>query len=281
MFQVAAPELIKSGFFGIVAPPYYEVWAGKKASVTTYVRDRDDLPQWKALNIYDRELTIDIEYIHGETRVVSTLTQEQLVIFAVQIDQIGRAIENLSNEFSIPGLLVEALTRVSFYLTPETMNTEVIKETLGVNRVEYDRNINTLFVSIGREDYVIPLYNVHARLCEQVSIILQKIKWRSWNAYVTSKRNKTLHEVPMSIYQLYELFKTFDRLMNVKVLKGVGSMDATEVAKICMDPRNRRVYRVTDPGDLDVIFDLLGDDPQPRKDLMVAPPLTNTQRAFL
>ena len=280
-FWVAAPELVKAGFFSIVAPPYYEVWAGKKKTASTYVRDQIDLPQWKTLQIYNREIFIDIEYMYGETKTVSRLTPEQLVPFVIKIDEVGRAIENLANEFSIPGLLVEALTRVSYYLSPETMNIAHIKEELGANRVEYDVHINTLVISIGREDYVIPLYHVRDRLCDQVSIILQRIEWRNWNIYVSSKRNKDLQDMPMSIYQLYELFKTMDRLVSVKVLKGIGSMNSTEVATICMDPRNRRVYKITSPGDVDVIFDLLGDDPQPRKDLMVSPPMTVVKRGYL
>lgn len=279
--QIAAPDLLKSGFFGIVAPPYYEVWVGKKKSSSTYVRDKKDLVQWKAVNLYDRELSIDIVYHYHQKETSTRLTTEQVVLLATVAFDVGMAIENLANEFSLPGLLIEALTRATYYLTPQTMNVTAVQEILGAHRVEYNAAINTLIVSLGREDYVIPLFHVQDRICGQVSTLLRKLQWRDWDIVVSSRHNPTMQNVPMSLYQLYEVFKHADRLITVKVLKGIGSMDSSEAARACMDVRNRRVYTITDPGNVDVIFDLMGDDPQARKDLMAAPPLTDYRRVLL
>ena len=280
-FEVAAPMLIRSGFFGIVAPPYYEVWTGRRKVNSTYVRDQSDLIQWKAINIYDHQIHIDVEYTSNLGQAQVRLDQQQLILFATKIAEIGIAIENLSNEFSLPGLLVEALTRVTYYLTPQTMNTEFIKQQTGAHRVEYDKAINTLIISIGREDYVIPLFDVAERICSQVSHILQTIKWRNWVIFITSKRNSELVNCPVSIYQLYELMKMMDKMITVKTLKGIGSMDASDAARTCMNVRNRRVYQITHPGDVERIYTLLGNDSQSRKDLSKTPPITDYQHMHI
>src|SRR3546814_16178314 len=65
-------------------------------------------------------------------------------------------------------ILFEALTYVTHKLTPATMDTEYIKNHIGADRVEYDRNGNILIITVGTQDFIIPLIHFSSRIYETI-----------------------------------------------------------------------------------------------------------------
>lgn len=272
-FQAIAPELVASGFFKIVAPPYYAVYPKNgKGDKCTYVRDKDDLPQWCAEVIFYPRFRLDAVY-HSALNIPSkTLNEEEFKIITGIAYQYGLAMDNLSEELSINPLLLEAFLSCTHYLTPETMNEEIIRESLGADRVTYDRPNNTLIVTMAAEDTVIPLLNFNSRIYNEGLLqMMARLNWSTWQLYITTLKTSTLKESPITLYQLYYMFRECEkREIRVKTLKGLGSMLPQDSARTCMDPRNRRVINITSSGDVASIFRLLGDESAPRKLLTAA-----------
>lgn len=266
-FYAVAPELVESGFFGIVAPPYYEVYVGKDRSKSVYIRDQQDIVQWCTRHIYFNSMKIDIGDIYN-AGPRKTLTLAEYLPFAETVHRIGDILRNLSEEMSASPYLLEGLTRCTHYLTPQTMNVDLIREELGADRVHYDAGNNALVLTIGLDDIVLPLHQISDRFYEELIPELNRIKWSLWQIYITTQKTATYKEHPITIYQLYKLFKQADSLLTVRTLKGIGSMKPHEAARTCMDPRCRRVYTITSPGQADLIYDLLGDQSGPRKKLL-------------
>ncbi len=269
-FNAVAPELVASGFFGVVAPPYYKISSAKDPDAITYAREFSDLIQWCARILYYPAFHIDIGYVN--VRLPSrALTMPEFISFAERISEIGEVLDNLEKDLAIPQFLIEALARCTYYLSPVTMNTEAIRIETGADLVDYDLPNNSLILTVGQTDYVIPLYTVAERIYTSLLPLLSKIKWKEWVAYVTTKRTQLYEQSPMSLYQIYSLFKMANSLVKIDPLKGIGSMDPEDAAMTCMNPRNRRLYRITEPGQISTIFKLLGDDSGPRKQLSAAP----------
>lgn len=276
-----SPELINAGVFSVIVPPYYRITIGKN---DYYVRGKGDLVQWKAEYFYKEILRIDIAGINYLNRTITKtehLAGDTYTDFACVVDEIGNIILNISNELSISPYIIEALSNVSLYLTADTMNTEVIKDELGANRVSYDSVSDSLLVNIGRDDLIIPLMKVSERLYRDLRPKLARVKKSVWVPLVTTLRTDLYKEVPMTLFQVYELFQRIDELMHmdVEVLKGIGSMEARDIGAVCMDPKTRHEIRIENVGDLTRIHDLLGRESGFKKQL-VAAPLSATNNMF-
>lgn len=264
---VVAPELIEAGIFGIVVPPYYRITAGKR---DYYARGKQDLVQWCAKNFYQQSLDITIQYRDGVLPPVK-LTGQAFVDFVQHVDAIGNVIVNIANELSIEPWMVEQMASVSRCLTPETMDTEKIRDALMANKVVYDRVANSLIVSIGLQDKVIPLLGVARRFYKDLRPALMRLRSYHWLVKVSTKLSDELKDAEMTLYQVYEVFRRFDAMMKVEPLKGIGGMESEEISNVCMDPKNRVVEHINSIGDIGRIRDLLGRNSQHKKDLLELP----------
>lgn len=267
-FQAICPELVARGFFKIVAPPYYAIYPRTgKDDICTYVREKDDLPQWCSDFIYYPRFQLEIVYRSGLGLPNKILDKEEFRILTSIIYRYGLIIDNLSTELSINPLIMEAFLSCTHYLTPKTMNIDVVRESLGADTVTYDVPNNTLIVTMAGEDTVIPLIDICARIYEEgLLTLINRLNWMTWQLYITTKNTALFRNAPITMYQLYLVFRQCEeKEIRVKPLKGLGSMEMVDSARTCMDPRNRRTITVTSAGDVPTIYRLLGDDSDPRK----------------
>ena len=273
--QLIAPDLVASGFFGIVAPPYYEIKSARDTKKAMFVRDQSDIVQWNAEVLYEPYFKIDIADIYNAMQP-KTLEGKEYAAFAEVVTKIGIAFDNLSEEMSINPLILEGLARCTGVLSPETMDVEHIRTTLGADRVVYERDTNTLIITIGGDEYV-PLFLVPERIRDEVLPLLHMIKWHLWIAYVSTIKTEEYKDTPLTLYQIYLLFQKANTLTQVKPIKGVGSMQPNESHMTCMDPRYRKVFNITSVGDISTIMALLGTNTTARKQLKDAAVVTESQ----
>lgn len=272
------PQLIDSGRVHIATPPEYSLtYQGQRGASKKkqYIVDKPSLVHWMTQNIYKPSLDIEVAYEHphpktGELTSSSfKLTGREYDGFVQQVMRIGDVITNLSKELVIDPLILETMTFITYYLTPQTMDVDRVREVLGVDHLFYDPENNILTVSIGRDDYTIPLYRVQERLYEELMPVLNTIQWRKLQVYITSLNDPAFNRSMMTIGQLHAILKRFDDLFYIKQFKGLGSMPSADCFTTCMDPNHRTVYPITSMSDVTIMQKLLGRDSEHRKRLLV------------
>ena len=272
---ILCPDLILSGKLCMAAPPYYGIqYVNKSLKKKQYVLNHDALITWFTKNVYSASLDINISYEHlnsDGTELVSTttnLTDDNYESFIAIVLATGDKLFNLSKELTLDPTIVEMLTYVSGYLTPETMNISEIRKILDLDTINYDKHGNLLMLSIGRNDYVIPLHEFRDKLYSELLPILSTINWRKMQIYITSKNHSHYQNEQVSIGQLYRILKKFEDLFHIKQFKGLGGMPPEDCYITCMDPSRRTIHVITSVSDIDVVFDLLGNDSSARKNLL-------------
>lgn len=261
-----------SGFFNVVVPPYYKITIGKNDDNRMYMREKRDLPQWCSQKLFYPRFEIKVKYLPSTQLPDKVLNHEEFDILTEILFDYGLLLDNLSAELSIEPELLEALCRCTHYLSPETMDTTVIKEYTNADSVTYDPATNTLTLTILDEDMIIPLIHVRERIYGKILRLLQRLNWTLWQIYITTKKTPNCVEQPVSLYTLYSIFKMCrDSLIKIEPLKGLGSMLPEDLTKTCLDPRNRKVINVKSSGDVDLIINLMEKDSAARKQLSSAP----------
>ena len=260
------PALIENGHVFITAPPLYSLNA--KNSNPIYVRNASELNATLAYHVYTRFLDIAIEssvYKH-------TLSREEFTVFAELVIKISDEIERLSEEYMIPALLLEQLSLVTNHINLQWFSAEKVIELerwLGYD-IKHIGDGNLLIISIGSEDIVVPLDRITDLIYDRILPMYREFYYGKTRIFVTTKNTKALKNSPISIIQLNELFKRLDGLFTVERYKGLGSMPPADIAANCVAPATRRVYQITNIGDLSVIFSMLGNDSSERKKLVLS-----------
>ena len=88
---------------------------------------------------------------------------------------------------------------------------------------------------------------------------------------VSTKHTSVFKNKPVSVVFLYEIFNKLMEVVTVERYKGLGSVDEEDLYNVCMNPNNRVWHHVTDIGDVDRIYQMLGTDALERKALMFLP----------
>ena len=267
------PPMIESGMVSIVTPPLYglDYKNKKRGTPRVYLRDDREKMLWMTHKVYMEALDIGIKSTNIFNDKIKYLKNIEYVDFIKLILEIGEAITNIANELVLDPIIVEVLTHVTQYLTPETMNVQKIKEITQIDRVTYDPRGYILVLTHGRTDYVIPLENVASRIYDTVMPMLNKIRWKDIQLYITSKHVNQYKDTPISITKLCEILLSFDELFDISRYKGLASMPPLDKNRTCMDPKYRTVHRITTVGDVTTIFNLLGNDSSYRKQLLKRP----------
>lgn len=266
-FQRLAPELVNiPGFFQIIVPPYYRICFGKNMSHQVYMRQKKDLPLWCAKNIFIDRLTIKARYRSHLNLPDKVLGKEEYITLTDLLFQYGLLMDNVSSRLQIhPGIL-EALCYCTHYLSPETMDLDVIKHYLRTDKVVYHKETNTLTVTYAEEDIPIPLLFIKEELYGPVLNSLNRMGWRYWSPCITTLKNDSYKDTVVSFYRLYSILKMWrDKLITIKPLKGLGSMDSKDLTKTCMDVRQRKAIIVRGIGDVERIVRLMERDTAERK----------------
>ena len=263
------PDIIYSGMLHIVVPPLYSVeYQGKRNnSPRIYFRDEDALQKWMAENVYSTTFDIGVRF-GGYDRKTYYLRDRSYVNFLRLVNLIGDTIDNISEELVLDSSVVEKLTHIVKYLEPGLIDVDKIKEILAADKVVYQSAGHILLLTFGGDDHIIPLQNVRERLIKMVLPLMNRIKWRTTQIYITTKHTTEFSDRPISIMGVYSIMKTLYDQFKIKRYKGLGSMKPEDKGRTCMNPKTRNSFQITSIGDVGRVFQLLGDDSTHRKKLI-------------
>ena len=264
---ILAPWLITEGFFHVVTPPYFSLQWGKQKESRLYRRSAEDVLIWLAEHVYYR--AIDITLISPLLPAPLLLDRPTFVSLAMLITEIGDCLRNLSEELSINPHVLEGLTHVTHYLTPETMDVNAIMAKTPMERVHYDAARNVLTFTVGMDDHAVALHGLVRRLYQTLTPLMHRVAWLRHGLSVTTKLSNQFVDTRMGLYHIYLLFEELRKPFKFKVYKGVGGMPPAHKFTTCMDPLIRVTHQVRSLGDVNTIFDLLSKKASdPRKQLL-------------
>lgn len=264
------PELINQGHVYVVIPPLYSLTI--KGNKPIYIRNEDELNVTLAYHVYYRCLEIELETPDVQVsnivrRRSHILSREEFVVFCELVNKIGDELKRLSIEYTIPAILLEQLALMTNHLNLKNPNIMMIQKLLGCE-VRYVQSSNIIIVSIGSEDIVVPLNQITDLIYSRILPLYREFYYSKTRIYATTKNSIAMSRSPVSIMQLYSIFEELRNLFVIERYKGLGSMESPDKIVNCTSPKTRRVFRITSIGDLDVVFDMLGNDPSERKKLL-------------
>lgn len=257
------PALIESGKVYVVKAPLYSL--NIKGQEPIYIRDAEELNATLAYHVYYRCVDVKISSDNFER----TLSREEFVAFNEIVSKIGDELERLSNEYMIPAALLEQLSLMTSHLNVARPNVEEISRWLGYE-VRYVESSNLLIVSVGMDDVIVPLTQITELIYKRILPMYRTFRYGRTRISATTKRSNLLNDDPITIVQLYQMFLQLKKLFTIERYKGLGDMAPADLARTCTNPKTRRVYQVTEVGDVQKIFDMMGTDPKVRKELMLA-----------
>ena len=268
-FYLINPGFVESGKLHLVTPPLYGLTLKncKSQKDPIFIRTADDMITAMAASIYYEALEVYISS-DGTFDTPKLLDKEELVDFAKITHHIGSMFTRLSQEHIVDPIILEQLTYVSYYLTPETMNIEYLKSVLGYDTMKYDKVNNILFMSLGHKDITLPLYSISDSFYREILPFLNKIQWQRLKILIKTKRTNVFNNDMVSFVQLYHIFRSLDNMCSVSYYKGLGSLPSELKSKTCLDPTNRRSICIRSIGDVHTYFQMLGKDPSHRKKLI-------------
>ena len=255
------PALINEGHVYVTMPPLYSL--NIKGNKPIYIRNSTELNATLAYHVYYRCLDITVK----SEKYSKVLAREEFVAFSELVTRIGEELDRLSTEYMIPALLLEQLSLLTNHLNLKHPNVTELQKWLGCE-VKYVKHGHLLIISIGSEDIVVPLNQITELIYARILPMYREFYYGRTKIFATTKNSSALKETPTTIIQLNEMFKKLSGMFTIKRYKGLGSMPAGVTLENCTAPSTRRVYQISNIGDVDVIFDMLGDSSHARKKLM-------------
>ena len=256
------PLILSSGRVIIANPPLYLLHAGKD---TAYLKDKKALFDSRISMVYRESLKITMESYDGVTTVLSGQAESDIYYL---IKHIGNIITHVSNKCNTHPIVIENLAHCIKYLDPSNVNTEGIKNLLGLDKVAHDHETNNLVLTTGGLDTVVPLGNVYSELRAYVLPELEAVRWREYRWIVKITHSAIVKEGPMSLMEIFRVLTELDSMFSINRMKGIGEVPGKHLIKTCLDPMTRSFTVLESVGDVDRIYELLGEDSTERKALL-------------
>ena len=255
------PRMIEDGKIFVVNPPLYGLTI--KGADTIYIKNELELNTTLAYHVYYRCIDIAIK----SDRYDHILTREEFVAFSELVIKIGDELDRLAQEYMIPSVLLEQLALMTNHLRIDNPDVEELQKWLGCD-VRYVPSSNILVISMGSDDIIVPLTQITDLIYSRILPLYREFYYGKTRLYVTTKNSKALINSPSTIIQIHEIFKRLSDLFKIERYKGLGSMDSKDRAMTCTNQKTRRIRQVTSVGDVKMIFNMLGSDPNSRKKLI-------------
>lgn len=265
---VACPQLIENGHVYLLVPPLYRVKLGDKKDV--YVRDADSMNEWRSRYLYQPSIEVAV-YPKAEVEGLAPghiLDVDEYVGFAQRVSTAGDALARAADAFAVEPRVIEYMASICHLIEDDTLDISKIVCPFEGCVFRYDESSKALLLVTPERDMYIPLAGMRDTLERLVIPHLDRLLWRDIEYRITTRHSTYARNKPMMISEIAHIFEQFNDTFSTKRYKGIGSMEDSEVKSICFNIDRRQLYKITDIGDVDRIFALLGDDPTERKKLV-------------
>lgn len=260
-------KLIEHGRLYVSLPPLY---AAKIKNKRFYIHDQPSLDDWMIEFLFAKYLDVHLQ-VENTSEILpigNGRVSPAMCVFYRALLRYGEMVTQLENKLALPELVIEALLKVTYYLTPETMDVDIVKQKTGANDVFYDADKNAL-IYVTDDDIIIPLAGLVETFYEtQVLSIYRNYGFHKSHPIVSTTKSPSLQNVHMTHFQLYRVMMQLARVVEIKRFKGLGTMEKDDFAMTCMHPDTRQCVQIDSIGDIKRIFDLLGSDSSARKELI-------------
>lgn len=270
ILKTLSPKIIDEGHVFVTNPPLYylRMKSGSRGKANPanqlFIRDYNSMVGVKIDQIYYNTFDLELQYHNGP---IVKLDQDEFKLFCFEVIRICTLIKNVASMLAINPEYLEQLIHVLPYLTPHTMNTEVIREKLKLDKVIYMPNENTLVLSKGVIDMPISLTRLLFDVKTYILPELHKLYWTDINLFITTKNSDVFQHEPISLMYLFREMEELDSIVSISRFKGLGQMPSHVLEATCINPDTRCIMPVYGMGDIETFYRLLGADSAGRKEL--------------
>lgn len=265
------PRIIESGMVWLANPPLYSMEVSKNKRL--FLRDKVALMDARVQFIYRPSLEVRIDSKAG----IINLTEEAYRDMCYLVNHIGDQFNLVAQQLNIPLLILERLVYAIEFLYPKVdyLNLARVFQSAdpeGYVRVQVNEVGKFMVISVGKEDHVVGLDSVGEAVVNHLLPLVNKFKYRDMMFLVRSNHKSSFlkNEQPMSMMMLYICMQQLDGLFDVRRYKGLGEMNPPDCYDTIMNPETRSLTHVTNIGDPQENFALLGKDTSERKQLLTS-----------
>jgi len=259
-FMIVSKKLIEEGHISVIVSPLYNVKVPNVKEML-YLKSNDELISLLIKNVYNKEFRL---YSKDTGK---RLPNSSLINIISMIMEIGNIFKNISDEIKIPGSLIEALYKISKILSKDKLlNSDLnkIKESLNNKEIFYEKEDHILIISIGIVDHIIPL-NIFKDIQKRLENLLKDINLSDYDFLISFKKENFAVKYDYSINEIYSLLLRLKNRLVILRNKGLGSLNVLDKQITCLNSDTRITKEITSIGDLDVIYGLLGNNSDYRK----------------
>ena len=263
------PLLITSGMVYIATPPLYIMNINNKK---IHLRDKAALFDTRISLLYKKLIDIHISTTAYPT---PTLLEDRVYRdFCYMVLELGEIFENVANLLNIPLLVLERLAYGIDYLVP-TVQVDKLRSLFPETGNEYIKishheKTQMMVLSVDDKDIPISVMKTGDTIKQMLLPKLIPIKYKCLDIFVTTKMSDSMVMRPCTLMQVYTMMQNVNNAGFIRMdrYKGLGEMDTKDMLLTILDPRTRKLFHITDIGDVEYIFQLMGKETSQRKSLM-------------
>ena len=268
-FYILNPKIIESGMLYIAKPPLYSMNVSKNKKL--FLRDKVALMDARIKFIYKPSLAIKVITPAGEAK----LDEEGYRDLCYVVNYIGNEFDQVVRSLNIPLLILERLIFGIDYLYPNLDMDKLAtvfasSDPVGYVRVQINKPGKYLIISIGQEDHIIGLDSIIEVMKNHILPLVIRYKYKNLMFMVKSKhKDAAMNKYkPMSMMMLYICMKQLNELFKVSRYKGLGEMEGSDCYTTLMNPETRSLTHISNIGDPEFNYKLIGKDSTERKRLL-------------
>jgi DNA gyrase subunit B len=262
IFYTINPLILAQGRVVVANPPLYCMkYKNKTLFLKDYKAKNDELIE----KVYKPSLDIFVSIKDGMNYVDKKLENGAYRDVIYMVKNINTQIITYAKNTNVDPTFLEIFALYYKLFEPDNVNVEGISKLIN-KPVLYDELRNTL--SIDFEDggeFTIPLHGLYEKLKTKIYPILAKINYDKYVFKITSKNSEEYNQTPVTICYLNNILDTLASMVSISRYKGIGVLNPEDLYEICVNPRTRSFITITELGETEKIYRMMGVDPTYRK----------------
>ena len=277
MFYKINPLILDQGRVKLAMPPLYVLRSkeskNKKDDDTNckYLRDQKALDDFR-VEMYQQQIALFVMTDGQPLIEVTGSAYRDLVYF---IKYVAFMLEDTSRKLAVDPFIVEEMCHCTDFIYYNTtgqlcVNTEGIKDRLQLSDCIFTASSNVLTLITGSVEYSVPVDRLINEIGYHILPFLEQYNWRSYTIFVSTKLTDKIKTEPKMFWQMKQIFEVLDSEFNVTRLKGLGECSRDELKRTCLDANTRTVMTINGVGNVQTLYDMLGQETAARKKLVAS-----------